>query len=130
MTRDYFCRNTLRDLREKTIGFPIPSQKRSGPEPSSSPAPIQPAPKHDPFYLHPKSKTRARTVVVDAEKMQSAIDQAFQPQPTPACAPEIVRNIRATTSASNPSISSFVEPVIFADGSIKSFKLVEGENNP
>ena len=55
MTKEYFCRNTLRDLREKTEGFPVPLQKRSGPEPSFSPPPIRPAQKPDPFYLHPKN---------------------------------------------------------------------------
>ena len=62
MTKEYFCRNTLRDLREKTVGFPIPSQKQSGPEPSNSPAPINPTQKSNPFYLHPKQKSSTQAI--------------------------------------------------------------------
>merc|ERR1712079_263801 len=59
MTKDYFCRNTLRDLRKKTEGFPIPSLKALSLEPCSSPEPIQRAPRPDPFYLHPKNKPQS-----------------------------------------------------------------------
>merc|ERR1712105_457959 len=59
MTKDYFCRNTLRDLRKKTVGFPIPPPKRNNPESSISPVPIKPTQKPDIFYLHPKNKTKA-----------------------------------------------------------------------
>ena len=37
MTKDYFCRNILRDLREKANDLPIPQQKPSAPKHSSPP---------------------------------------------------------------------------------------------
>ena len=71
MTKDYFCRNTLRDLREKTLGFPIPFQKPSGPEPSNSPAPINPTQKTNPFYLHPKTKVQPKPATATSTSANS-----------------------------------------------------------
>ena len=40
MTKEFFCRDTLGDLRKKTVGLPIPSTPTLTPPPSNTPIPI------------------------------------------------------------------------------------------
>ena len=101
MTKDYFCQDTLRNLREKTVGFPIPLQKQQSPEPCTSPILINPSQKPNPFYLHPKKKPQSKPVTATS----------------------------ATSSASaNPQ--NIVLPITSNEGAIVSFRVVSGENNP
>ena len=67
MTKEYYCRNTLRDLREKTVGLPIPAQKRPGPEPTST-VPINPTQKPNPA---PSTNPTLKFKVVSGENNPS-----------------------------------------------------------
>ena len=130
MTKDYFCQNTQRNLREKTNGFPIPQQSKSVPNP---PAPIKLTSKPDPSYLHPPAPTRTRSVKknqeVDQEPMKSA-DSALNPQPSSP--PVIVRKtseVVASSATCSTPVPISVHSVSSPDGTITSFRTFIGPDN-
>ena len=139
MTKEYFCRNTLRDLRAKTEGLAIPLRKYSGPIPSKMPTPIAPPIKPDLLYLH-LHPPGSRAVKVDVKSTAQTIQNAVRPkQSPPSGLPDGKKNRTitkpvasgsATPSPSPVPPSSLPSVVTLSDGKGITLKVVSGENDP
>ena len=137
MTKEYFCRNTLRDLRAKTEGLAIPLRKYSGPVPSKMPTPIAPPVKPDPLYLHPRPPG-SRTVKVDVKSTAQTIQNALRPkQSPPSGLPDGKKNRTITEPVASGSAtpspvppSSLPSVITLSDGKGITLKVVSGENDP
>ena len=137
MTKEYFCRNTLRDLRAKTEGLPIPVRKYSGPVPSNLPAAIAPPVKPNPFYLHPHPPG-SRPVKVDVKSTAQTIQNALRPKQSPPTGlPDGKKNKTFTKPVASGSVTPSSAPpaplpsvIALSDGKQVSFQVKIGENDP
>ena len=139
MTKEYFCRNTLRDLRAKTVGLAIPLRKYSGPVPSKMPTPIAPPVKPDPLYLHP-CPPGSRAVKIDVKSTAQTIQNAVRPkQSPPTSLPDSKKNRTLTKPVASGSVTPSPSPTppftlpsvkVLSHGKEVTLKVVSGENDP
>ena len=139
MTKEYFCRNTLRDLRAKTEGLAIPLRKYSGPVPSKMPTPIAPPVKPDPLYLHP-CPPGSRAVKIDVKSTAQTIQNAVRPkQSPPSGLPDGKKNRTLTKPVASGSVTPSPSPAppftlpsvkVLSHGKEVTLKVVSGENDP
>ena len=131
MTKECFCRNTLRDLRAKTVGLAIPLRKYSGPVPSKMPTPIAPPVKPDPLYLHP-CPPGSRAVKIDVKSTAQTIQNAVRPKQSPPSGLPDGKNNRTLTKpvASGSATPSPSPAPPFTLPSGITLKVVSGENDP
>ena len=118
MTKDFFCRDTLRDLREKTPGLPIPLIPYLAPNPTNIPAPVKPPQKPKPS-IPPKRVPSKQPVSKppDLEMVTETINRAFQP-PSPPINPSSGKKLELATKLHLPLVHQhlFLFPLSLMDG--------------